>query len=200
MRLQSALRHYVDDIILILFFGYYMVHLHRFAHDFADGHTRRKRRIRILEDHLEVRTHLSQSVAFEFFDVLAFEYDFAARRFVQAENGSAESRFSAARFAHYTDCVPRLEFERNAVHRFEIHGVALYKALGYRKVLLKVVDDKKIIVVLRLLLVFYARRDFGINDFFFYVDIRRCNFNRFNVVLNAYIFIRHTISPLSMQR
>jgi hypothetical protein len=67
--------------------------------------------------------------------------------------------------------VSRLEFERNAVHRFEVHGVALYKALGYRKVLFKVVDDKKIIVVLRLLLVFYVRRDFGINDFFFYVDI-----------------------------
>ena len=177
------------------------MHLYRFTDDFSYGHTRRKRRVWVLEYHLEVGAHLPKSVAFEFFNVFPLKDNLAFRRFVQSKDGSAESRLSASGFSDDTDSVPRFEFERNAVHRFQIHGVALYKALGNREILFQIVHDENIIVVGILFLVFCHRRVFGCNLFRF-ANVRRCSFNRFDfhVVLNADFFFSHTISPLSMQR
>ena len=56
MRLQTALFHDVENIILILFLRNDIVYSDCFADDFTDGHTRRQTAVRVLEDDLNLRT------------------------------------------------------------------------------------------------------------------------------------------------
>ena len=73
MGLKSALTHDVDDVILVIRLGYDVVYPYRLPDYFADVQSRRKRRIGVLENHLERRTDFSQRFAFKVSDVPALE-------------------------------------------------------------------------------------------------------------------------------
>src|SRR5262249_28449185 len=84
------------------------------ADDLADGHARRERAKRILEDDLKLATDSTKGSPFEATDIVAGAADraFAVN---QAEERAAERRFAGARLADDADGLSALQGEVDAV-------------------------------------------------------------------------------------
>ena len=146
LRLQSAFLHNIHYVIVQLRLGHDFVHLNAFLDKTAHGHTGRQRGIRILEHELHIRAERAHFLFAEFGKLLAFEENFAAVRFVQLENGSAQRGFTATGFAHDADGFTLFESKSHVVHRFEIaSGLAEQRFFDY-EILFQVLDFKKLFV------------------------------------------------------
>jgi hypothetical protein len=91
---------------------------HRFTDDLANRHTRRKARIRILEDHLHLGTHPPQVLSGYLCKVFAVEKNRAVGYVVQAQNRASYRRFTAAALADEPHRGAAFNFKRDAVNRF----------------------------------------------------------------------------------
>ena len=121
------------------------MHLDRFGNNIADGHSGRKRRIRILENQLNIRTVLAHFAAFYVGDVITLEENFTAVRFVKFEYRSAQSGFAATGLAHYADSRAGLDGKTDVIHRFEVNERFAEQRLFNREVFLKVVNFENIL-------------------------------------------------------
>src|SRR5437867_3365176 len=73
-----------------------VVHAQRLGHDLAHRHARVQRRVRILEDDLQLASYVAHLATTEPRDVLAVEDDLARRRLEQLDDRPAERRLAAA--------------------------------------------------------------------------------------------------------
>ena len=117
---------------------------HGFADDLPDGHTRGKRRIRILEDHLQLRaqfTHLAFAVMR---DVFAVEINFSVGDIVQFQKGPAHGRLSAAGLPHDPEHAAALQFKAHVLHRVHVNLHFARQTLFQRKIFFQMLDFENI--------------------------------------------------------
>ena len=89
---------------------------------FANRHARVERCKRILEDNLHVTTHIFHLLIVERKNILLIKIDFAAGRFMQAENGTAHCRLAAAGFTDNAKRFTLFNGKANIIYRVE-HAV-----------------------------------------------------------------------------
>ena len=113
-----------------------VMYVYRLANDFADGHTRVKRGRWVLKDYL----HLAAvGKHFTLCYIRTVVDDFSCRRFVQAKDGSAKRRLTAARFAHEAERFTLLYSQRYVIDCLNIclfeaallHGKKFPQALDF---------------------------------------------------------------------
>src|SRR4051812_963470 len=99
------------------------VDLERVGDDRADGLARVERRVRVLEDHLDLAPERLQLLAREARDVAALVLDRAARRVEQAGDEARRGALAAAGLPHDPERLALGDVERDAVDR--VHGTDL---------------------------------------------------------------------------
>src|SRR5216683_451123 len=105
----------------------------RLAHDVADRLPWIERRVRVLKDHRHIAAMSPQRRAALVGDVLALELDGAGRRVEQANDGAAQCRLAAARFADQAQRFALLDVEVDPVHRVHMSGGSLQDPGGHRE-------------------------------------------------------------------
>ena len=95
LRLKPAFFHYIENVTVNFFLGYDVMNSDRFRNDISDRHSRRQRRIRILEDKLNIRAVFLHFLAADVRYIFALEENLPAVRLIKFENGSSERGFSA---------------------------------------------------------------------------------------------------------
>ena len=82
--LQAAILHDLTDVGLVLGFRHDIVRAHGFSDDLANRHTRRKAGIRILENHLHMRTQRAEFFFGKLRKIASLEHNRAAGYVMQA--------------------------------------------------------------------------------------------------------------------
>ncbi len=107
LRAQTHGPQQLVDARLPLFAAVEVVDAERLRNDFAHGHTRVERCVRILKDDLELAAHVAHATAAERRDVLAVEDDPPRRRPQQLDHGASERGLPATRLADEAECLAR---------------------------------------------------------------------------------------------
>ena len=136
LRLQTAFLHRVENVVVHLLFGYDMMHFDRFGNYIADGHSGRKRRVRVLENQLNIGAILAHFAALKVGYVVALEENLAAVRLVKLEYRSPQRCFAAAGLADYADSRAGFYGKADVVHGFEVNQRLTEHRFLYRKVFL----------------------------------------------------------------
>ena len=85
--------------------------------DIDHAHPRIERRVRILEDHLQLELLASRGGGCELAERLPMPVPFAARKRQQSRGKTAQRRFAATRFAHQPDDLARIHGDVDIVDR-----------------------------------------------------------------------------------
>ncbi len=113
----------------------------RLADDVADGHPWVQRRVRVLEDDLDVAAQCAQGLPLGLEDVLALEQGLAAGGHLQQHEQLGERRLATARLAHDAQRLALVQLEGHAVDGLHVTHVSPEDdAGGQRKVLHEVLD------------------------------------------------------------
>src|SRR5215208_5185253 len=92
----------------------------RLLDDAAHGHARVQRRVRVLEDHLDVAPQGPELAVAERGDVAAVEDELAVRRLVEPDDRLGERGLAAAGLAHQAEAFAGEDIEGDVVHRLEV--------------------------------------------------------------------------------
>jgi hypothetical protein len=115
--------------------------------DVAHRHARVQRRIRVLEDDLELAPHVSHLRPAEARDVTAVEDDLAGRRLDELDDRARQRRLAAAGLAHEAERLPRLHREVDSVHRMDLPDGALEEPGPNREVLDETLDPEEVVAL-----------------------------------------------------
>ena len=121
----------------------------RLGDDLAHRHPRVQRRVRILEDDLDVSPDGPHLPALEAGDVLALEHDLAGGRLEQLDDGPSEGRLAATRLSDDAERLAGLHRQVDAVHRLHLPDRVLEEARLDREVLDEPFDPEERVAVRR---------------------------------------------------
>ena len=116
----------VEDLLLC---GQRLVDEHVLGDDLDDGLTGVQAGVGVLEDDLELLTHLLHLAGVVLGDVLPVVEDLAGGRLDKPQNGAAQGAFSAAGLAHHADGLTGIDLHVDTVHRVEVGLVAHLEVL-----------------------------------------------------------------------
>src|SRR5437773_6231109 len=145
LRAQAHRPEQLGDALLALVSLVETVHAQRLGDDLSHRHARVQRRVRILEDDLQLAPHVAHLPAAEPRNVPRVEDDRALRRLDQLDDRAAERRLAAARFADEAQGFPRLHAEIDAVDRVDRANDALEEARADREVLVEPLDAEDLV-------------------------------------------------------
>src|SRR5579864_4608165 len=121
------------------------------ADDVAHRHARIQRRIRILENDLELAANRPHLLAREPRDVAPVEDDLAGCRLDELDDRARQRRLAAARLAYEPERLTRLDREVDAVDRMHLPDRTLQQPGADRKVLDQILDPEQIVAHIHLL-------------------------------------------------
>src|SRR5262249_54861434 len=114
------------------------VDLHRVGHDRPYALAGVERRVRILEDHLNLPPERPHAPRAEVPDLRPLEDDLAVGRFEQPHDRATERRLAAARLSHEPERLAFSHYEAHVVDGMDAGDLARKNALTDREVLLDV--------------------------------------------------------------
>ena len=117
----------------------------RLGDDLAHRHPRVQRRVRVLEDDLDVASDRTHLAARKRCDVLAVEDDPAGRRLEELDDGSAERRLAAAGFTDDPERLATAHREIDTVDRLYLPDGVLEQSRLDRKVLDETLDAQDVV-------------------------------------------------------
>jgi hypothetical protein len=118
------------------------VNAQRLCDDLAHRHTGIQRRIRVLEDELNLATELAKLAPGEIGDVVTPEGDFPVRGIEQARDAASHSGFTATRLPNNAKGLASFEGEIDPVHGLDLTDLSPDEPGLDREVLPQSLDSK----------------------------------------------------------